>query len=50
MQEIPYIGVLFNEIARINFRLATLAKKGLHQGGLALNVLELSPPLHERVT
>ena len=31
MWEIACDGVLFNEIARINSRLATLAKKVLHQ-------------------
>ena len=32
--------LLFNEIAKINSRL--LVEKGLHQGGLPVNILELS--------
>ena len=32
--------MLFNEIAEINSR--PLAGKGLHQGGLPVNILELS--------
>ena len=47
MQEIPCCGVLFNEIAGINSRPATLAKKGLHRGHLAVNILENSPVLQE---
>ena len=38
------------KFARINSRLATLKKKVLHQGGLPVNILELSPLLHEGLT
>ena len=41
--------VLFNEIAGVNSRPAPLAKKVLHQGGLPVNVLELSALLQERL-
>ena len=41
MWEIPCCRVFFNEISRISSGLATLAKKGIHQGGLPVNVLEL---------
>ena len=40
MQETLSVGVLFNEIAEIYPR--PLVKKGLHQGGLPVNLLELS--------
>ena len=50
MYEIPCGGGLFNEIAGISSRTATLAKKGLHQGGLAVNILEFSLLLQEGLT
>ena len=50
MKEIPCGGILLNEIAGINSRPAILAKKGLYQGGLAVNILELSPFLPEGLT
>ena len=43
----PCDGVLFNEIAGINSRPGTSAKKSLHQGGLPVNMLELSALLQE---
>ena len=49
MWEIPCAGVLFNEIAGVNSRPATLAKKVLNQGGLPVNILELSALLQERL-
>ena len=41
---------LFNEIAGINSRLASLVKKSLHQRYLPLNTLELSALLQEGLT
>ena len=41
-------GVLFNEIAEINSR--PLVEKGLRQGGLPVNILELSAPPQEGLT
>ena len=41
---------VFNEIAGINSRLASLMKKSLHQKHLPLNILELSAFLQEGVT
>ena len=41
-------GLLFNEIAEINSR--SLVEKGLHQGGLPVNVLELSAVPQEGLT
>ena len=41
-------GVLFSEIADINCR--PLVKKGLHQGGLPVNILKLSALLQEGLT
>ena len=41
-------GVLFNEITEINSR--PLVKKGLHQGGLPRNILELSAFLQDGLT
>ena len=41
-------GSLFNEIAEINSR--PLVKKGLHQGGLPVNILQLSAFLQEGLT
>ena len=41
---------VFNEIAGINSRLASLMKKSLHQKHLLLNILELSALLQEGVT
>ena len=41
-------GVLFNEIAEVKSR--PLVKKGLHQGGLPVNILELSALLQEGLT
>ena len=43
----PCDGVLFNEIAGINSRPGTSAKKSLHQGCLPVNILELSALLQE---
>ena len=42
------VGVLFNEIAKINS--GPLVKKGLHQGGLPVNIIELSALLQEGLT
>ena len=49
MQEKLCDGVLFNEIAEMNFRPTTLAlvRKSLHQECLAENILELSELLQE---
>ena len=47
MYEILCGGVLFNEITRINSRPAALAKKGLQQRSLPVNLLELLPLLQE---
>ena len=41
-------GVLFNEIADINS--GPLVEKGLHQGGLPVNILELSAFPQESLT
>ena len=41
-------NTLFNEIAEINSRF--LVKKSLHQGGLPVNILELSALLQEGFT
>ena len=41
-------GVLFSEMADINSR--PLVKKGLHQGGLPVNILKLSALLQEGLT
>ena len=41
---------VFNEIAGINSRLASLMKKSLDQKHLLLNILELSALLQEGVT
>ena len=41
---------LFNEIAGINFRLASLVKKSFHQRHLPVNILELSALLQEGLT
>ena len=41
-------GVLFNEIVETNSR--PLVKKGLHQGGVSVNILELSALLQEDLT
>ena len=51
----PYAKVsmlesVFNEIAEINSRLASLMIKGLNQKHLLLNILELSALLQEGVT
>ena len=43
-----YVGVFFNEIAEVNSR--PLVKKGLHQGVLPVNILELSVLLLEGLT
>ena len=43
----PCDGVLFNEIAGTNSRPGTSSKKSLHQGGLPVNMLELSALLQE---
>ena len=45
MYETLCIEVLFNEIADINSK--SLVKKVLHQGGLPVNILELSALLQE---
>ena len=47
MQEKLCDGVLFNEIAEMNFRPRTLVRKSLHQECLAENILELSELLQE---
>ena len=41
---------LFNEIAGINSKLASLVKKSLHQRHLPVNILELSALLQEGLT
>ena len=41
---------VFNEIARINPRLASLVKKSVHQRHLPLKLLELSALLQEGLT
>ena len=41
-------GLLFNEIGEINSR--PLVEKGLHQGGLPVNILELSAVSQEGLT
>ena len=41
---------VFNEIAGINFRLASLMKKSFHQRHLTLNILEIPALLQEGVT
>ena len=41
---------LFNEIAGINFRLASLVKKSLQQRHLPVNILELLALLQEGLT
>ena len=41
-------GVLFNEIAEINSR--SLMEKGLHQGCLPVNILELLAITQEGIT
>ena len=41
---------LFNEITGINFKLASLTKKSLHQRHLPVNILELSAILQEGPT
>ena len=41
---------LFNEIARINSRIASLVKKSLHQRHLPVNILELSALLQVGLT
>ena len=41
-------GVLFNEIVETNSR--PLVKKGLHQGGVSVNILELSALQQEDLT
>ena len=38
----PVVEFFLMEIAGINSRLATLAKRGLDKGGLAVNTLDLS--------
>ena len=48
MQETLCVGVLFNEVADINLR--PLVKTALYQGGLPVNLLELSALLHEGLT
>ena len=40
-------GVIFNEIAEMNSRPATLVKKSLHQACLRVNILELSELLQK---
>ena len=40
-------GVLFNKIAGMNSRPAASVKKSLRQGGLPVNILELSELLQE---
>ena len=49
MQEKLCDGVLFNEIAEMNFRPTTLVRKSIHQECLAENILELSELLQERL-
>ena len=48
MHETLCVGVLFNKIAETNSRF--LVKKGLHQGGLPVNISELSALLQEGLT
>ena len=48
MHETLCVGVLFNKIAEINSRF--LVKKGLRQGGLPVNISELSALLQEGLT
>ena len=48
--KISVLESVFNEIAGINSRLASLKKKNLHQRHLPLNILELSALLQEGVT
>ena len=50
MKEIPCGGVFLNEIAWIDSKPVTLAKKGLHQRGLPVNILELPLLLQEGLT
>ena len=47
MQEKLCDGVLFNEIAEMNFRPTALVRKSLHQECLAENILERSELLQE---
>ena len=44
------LETVFNEIAGISSRLASLVKKSLHQRHLSLNILELSALLQEGLT
>ena len=48
--KISVLESVFNEIAGINSRLASLVKKSLHQRHLPLNILEISWLLQECFT
>ena len=48
MWETLCVLVLFNEMAEINSRF--LVKKGLHQGGLPMHIIELSALLQDGLT
>ena len=50
MPEILFVGVLFNQILRIDSRPAALRKRSLHQGGFPVNKLEFSALLQKALT